>query len=649
MTVSSIKNFIPITLEVETSHYTTWSELFMVHCTAYEVADHLCPRPAAASPSSTTADGPTPAPPSDSKALWKRIDAIVLQWIYGTISTDLLHTILKPGNTAHEAWSTLANLFKDNSNTRAVYLQQQFSNLKLENFTTMAAYCQEVKLLSDQLASVNAPIDNQRLVLQLLTGLTEHYDGISTILQNREPIPDFHAARSRLIMEESKRKHRAASSATALAAAVTAPFPTNESLSSHSDRNRGRGRTRGRGRGRGNSNRGGRGHSPSIQHPYIVFPQSWASNQWGSLMQNQQNQPSQWPAGNPNPPCPYPSTPRPNSAAGILGSAPSQAYISGPVPTDIAQALYTLSLNQPDPVGYMDTGAAGHMANQQCNISPSIFNACTSKNIIVGNGMTIPVLGQGNHTLPPPFPPLKLNNVLYAPQLIKNLISVRRLTTDNLISIEFDPFGFLVKDLKTKAPILRCNSSGDLYPLTTPLQSLSSQPSTFAAITQDRWHQRLGHPGQHLLHPLKSSSCIDFGKPSHIICQSCVFGKGVKLPFYDSLNKTSLPFDIIHSDLWTSPVLSSGGHRYYILFLDDYTNFLWTYPISNKNMQIITSKTFVTKAACISVSLALTHPPKTERRNAKSAQSTTCFAHFSLNPLSRLTSGTTRSKLPPTF
>jgi hypothetical protein len=40
-----------------------------------------------------------------------------------------------------------------------------------------------------------------------------------------------------------------------------------------------------------------------------------------------------------------------------------------------------------------------------------------------------------------------------------------------------------------------------------------------------------------------------------------------------------MPFDIVHSDLWTSPTLSSGGHRYYILFLDDFTNFLWTFPL----------------------------------------------------------------------
>lgn len=44
-----------------------------------------------------------------------------------------------------------------------------------------------------------------------------------------------------------------------------------------------------------------------------------------------------------------------------------------------------------------------------------------------------------------------------------------------------------------------------------------------------------------------------------------------------------MPFDIIHSDLWTSPILSSLGHKYYVLFLDNYTNFLWTFPISSKS------------------------------------------------------------------
>jgi len=33
------------------------------------------------------------------------------------------------------------------------------------------------------------------------------------------------------------------------------------------------------------------------------------------------------------------------------------------------------------------------------------------------------------------------------------------------------------------------------------------------------------------------------------------------------------PFDIVHIDVLKSPILSLGGHRYYVLFLDIFTNF----------------------------------------------------------------------------
>ncbi|KAD4385470.1 hypothetical protein E3N88_25638 [Mikania micrantha] len=180
------------------------------------------------------------------------------------------------------------------------------------------------------------------------------------------------------------------------------------------------------------------------------------------------------------------------------------------MPTNIEQALHTMTLN-PDQSWYLDTGATNHMSNT-----------------------TVPPLN-------PPFPPLQLNNILLAPHLIKNLLSVRRLTTDNMISIEFDPFGFLVKDYQTRIPILRCNSTGDLYPLSLPAAQFTT-PTTFAALSQDLWHRRLGHPGSSLLRVLNKEHSISVAKVfDKRLCQSCVFGKHTRLPFYDSLSTTSLP------------------------------------------------------------------------------------------------------------
>ena len=42
-------------------------------------------------------------------------------------------------------------------------------------------------------------------------------------------------------------------------------------------------------------------------------------------------------------------------------------------------------------------------------------------------------------------------------------------------------------------------------------------------------------------------------------------------------------FDIIHSDVWTSPISSLSGFKYYVLFLDHYSQFVWVYPLVNKS------------------------------------------------------------------
>ncbi|KAD6795397.1 hypothetical protein E3N88_06293 [Mikania micrantha] len=325
---------------------------------------------------------------------------------------------------------------------------------------------------------------------------------------------------------------------------------------------RGRGRGRGTGRGR-NKNYTGRGRSTPFYGPgNYSTPRN--NNHW--------NNPPPWGQYQhwTYPPCPHPTQPHgpttqpPSPAPGILGSRPSQAYAaseSAYTPTDLEQAFHTMTMHPPDQNWYMDTGATSHMTNSTGNFT-SYFNKSLFRNIIVGNGSTIPIQGTGHHTLTHPYPPLILRDILHVPNIIKNLISVRKLTTDNSITIEFDPFGFNVKDLKTRIPILRCNSTGDLYPLTFNSPSQLTPPSAFAAITQDMWHHRLGHPGASILNLLKPSLSFDsVSKPLNSVCSSCVFGKQIKLPFFPSYSCTYLPFDIVHSDLWTSPVLSSAGHH----------------------------------------------------------------------------------------
>ena len=198
--------------------------------------------------------------------------------------------------------------------------------------------------------------------------------------------------------------------------------------------------------------------------------------------------------------------------------------------------------------------------------------------ITVGNGARLPVSHSAAASIPTNSSPLLLNNVLISPSLVSNLISVRKLTRDNNVSIEFDPCGFSIKDLPTHQVKLRCESSGDLYPLRLPTQFALS-----ASSSVELWHQRLGHPRNKTLSTILSSFDFDFNKSNMHTCHSCQLGKHVRLPFSTSESRTYFPFQLVHADVWTSPVLSFSGFKYYLVLLDDYTHYAWTFPIHLKS------------------------------------------------------------------
>ncbi|XP_022007252.1 uncharacterized protein LOC110906426 [Helianthus annuus] len=191
VTVSNIKNFIPVTLDIESGHYTSWSELFKIRCKVFQVCDHLKFKLISATSSSDKDEATVPT------ESWQRLDSIVLLWIYRTISTDLLHTILKPDITAFDAWPALANLSQDNKATRKVDLNNKVATTRPDQFPSMSAYCQAMKVIVDQLTNVGSLINDKQLVLQLLTGMIMQYEGIAMIIQQSKPLPSKERCSSR--------------------------------------------------------------------------------------------------------------------------------------------------------------------------------------------------------------------------------------------------------------------------------------------------------------------------------------------------------------------------------------------------------------------------------------------------------------------
>ncbi|KAK6118807.1 hypothetical protein DH2020_047442 [Rehmannia glutinosa] len=284
LNVTNIRILVPLILDADKVQYTPWATLFRNTAKAFTVLDHIDP----------TINKPTDIDDD----LWNRLDAIVLQWLYSTISTDILCKILDEEATTMVAWDRLHNLFQDNKGTRVVHLENQFGATYLNDFSSLVEYCQALKTITMQLSAIGHPISEACLVLQLVAHLTDEYATIATIIQQSNHLPSFDKACLMLDldrMSRDKNKNGTSSSSTVLTTSNTSSPMSTTPAQQHPSGSGGRGSRDNGGRNnkgkKGPSQGGGHGYGRGVGHsPYYGWAGPWAS-QWDS------------------PPCPYPTKP----------------------------------------------------------------------------------------------------------------------------------------------------------------------------------------------------------------------------------------------------------------------------------------------------------------------------------------------------
>jgi hypothetical protein len=268
----------------------------------------------------------------------------------------------------------------------------------------------------------------------------------------------------------------------------------------------------------------------------------------------------------------------------------------------LANSFSTMALHLP-PTSIQDwvadLGATPHTTPSVGNISTLRPLASSNpSSIVVGNDSSLSITSVGDSVLPGPF---YRNNILLAPDTVKSLLFIRRFTTDNWCSMEFDPFGLSVKDLTTKNVIVRLNSTGLLYTMRLPgsltpsssiVAALAAVPHALTVVAPTTWHRHLGYPGPDALSSLSRSSFIQCTSNKHDFCHACQLGKNTRLPFCSSSHRAEHAFDLMHLDLWTSPVVSVSGSKYYLVILDDFIHYLWTFPLKLKSDTFTTLSNF---------------------------------------------------------
>ncbi|KAJ0615408.1 putative RNA-directed DNA polymerase [Helianthus annuus] len=240
-----------------------------------------------------------------------------------------------------------------------------------------------------------------------------------------------------------------------------------------------------------------------------------------------------------------------------------------------------------------DTGASSHVAPNLSGFED--FEPYHGKDsLFVGNGTSLPILHIASTKFESPNKTLSINKILHVPEIKRNLLSVQRFCQDNNVFFEFHATFFCVKDTVTRTILLTGPSKDRLYSFHLPkFHPVSHVAFSTIRASPTTWHQRLGHPHSQLLKSMISRHSLPVTNSVFPFCNSCPMGKSSKMHLSSSNYKSSCVLDLVFCDVWgPAPVASFYGHRYFLLYVDHYTRYMWLFPLKQKSDVFTTFKQF---------------------------------------------------------
>ena len=442
------------------------------------------------------------------------------------IDPSLLYLIGDPEDPA-VVWTKLSGQFQKKTWANKLSLRKRLFTMKLSDSGSMREYIRKMTEIFDELAVVAEPVSEEDKVVYLLAGLPESYDVLVTALESgSDTVPALESVTERLLREEHKLKDReeADDSKKLLVA---------------------------------------KGRRPLTCH-YCKKPGHFKKDCW-KFAQAQGTEKS---GKHKNP-----------------SRQSKREHQSSQDAMVISNALVAKSRND----WIVDSGATSHMCNNR-NMFVELSQLGSGEKVTLGDGSSLDVAGEGTVDMDMILRDgtrrgCALKKVLYVPELAYNLISVVRAGEAGK-TVCFDELGCEFRNDRGDTIALGVRQ-GSLYYLKFAMKSQNSASVAQSENKERLWHRRFGHLNEQSMEKLVKKqlvSQLDYDTSGDVgVCEACIGGKQCKSSFKPSKTVTSMPLELVHSDVCGKMGRKSmGGAEYFLTLLDDKTHYAWVYPLKTK-------------------------------------------------------------------
>lgn len=453
-----------------------------------------------------------------------------------------LYVHIKNVKTSKELWQKLKELFDDSGFSRRISLLRHLISIRLESSSSMTSYVTEIIETAQKLSSTGFNIDDCWTGCLLLAGLTEKYSPMIMALEHSGISITTDAIKVKLLdMENDIQCHEVSGAFASSNSHSYQPKNKRFAVGTHD----------------GTATLKKTNVKPNVKCYRCKQPGHFKSQCTNNVNNNSSN----------------------------LKNARKQTN---------AFSVVFLSGNFNKSEWYIDSGASAHLtANESWVVNPQ-YDA--NREIIVANNNKLQVACIGDVNIVTKTDECEFDvpvkSVLCVPGLTTNLLSVSQLIKNNN-QVTFSKNGCTVynKDGQMVAQAVLTNG---VYKVKMPDSVLAA-----SAVSGELWHRRLGHVNSKYLNQMTSAvEGIDLSEKvvsSKSSCSVCCEGKQCRLPFSHVGTRSTEKLELVHTDLCgPMEVVSMGGSKYFLLFVDDYTRYIFVYFIESKNQAFNCFKEFKT-------------------------------------------------------